>query len=215
MLINKESLFARFSRLFDGRIDARKFTRDLDRAVRGFVAGNLLVGTIMAAATTLALFILGMRNPVTLGLVLTLLNLIPFLGAAAAGAVAFAAGLLQFATLWPFLVLILTILSLHVIAQNVLIPRMIGSRVSVGPIAIIVGMLFWGWLWGAAGLLLAVPLTVFVKLIVETQPSLVHLSDLLAESHRQQPHWVRLEERSRHKVEATYRSTASESAVKS
>ncbi|HLY63273.1 MAG TPA: AI-2E family transporter [Terriglobia bacterium] len=215
MLVKKEQFCARFRIMFDGRIDVPKFTRNLDGVVRGFVVGNLVVGLIMAGTTTLVLFILGIKNPIMLGIFLSLLNLIPFLGAIAAGVVATAAGLLQFTSLWPFLVLMLTILVLHVITQNVLIPRIIGPRVSVGPVAVIIGMLFWGWLWGVWGLLLAVPLTAFLKLIADTQPSLVHLSDLLGASPCQRTVVIRVKESSITKAGAAYRNPGAETAVKS
>ena len=57
-----------------------------------------------------------------------------------------------------------------------------------------IGMLFWGWLWGIMGLLLAVPLTAFVKLIADSRPSLIHLSNLLTEDPRPIPHWARFGE---------------------
>jgi predicted PurR-regulated permease PerM len=215
MLTKKEQLSARFELVFDSRIDVSKFVKDLNGMIRGFVVGNLVVGSITAGAAAFVLFLLGIKNPIALGMAVALLNLIPFLGAPAAGVVAIAAGLLQFSTLWPFLGLILTILVLHVVSQNVLIPRIIGSRVSVGPVGIIVGMLFWGWLWGVPGLLLAVPLTAFLRLISATQPSLAHLSGLLAESPCPKKQKVPLEECPVHKVTTTYRSTVSESAVKS
>lgn len=180
MLIKKEELSSRFKIMFENRIDAPRFVRDVEGVIRGFVVGNLVVGLIMAGATAIVFFLLGIKNPIMLSIVLTVLNLIPFLGPIAAMAVATAAGLIQFTTPWPFIVLLATILLLHVISQNILIPRIIGSRVNVGPVAVIVGMLFWGWLWGMPGLLLAVPLTAFVELIAATQPSLVHLSSLLA-----------------------------------
>jgi hypothetical protein len=58
-------------------------------------------------------------------------------------------------------------------------------------VAATVGILFWGWLWGVMGLLLAVPLTAFVKLVADLHPSLGHLSNLLALTPRPIPHWVR------------------------
>ena len=73
-----------------------------------------------------------------------------------------------------------SIILLHVVAQNLLIPRLVGSRLDVGPVAATVGFLFWGWLWGVPGLLLAVPLTAFVKLLADSNPSMAHLSNLLA-----------------------------------
>jgi len=53
------------------------------------------------------------------------------------------------------------------------------------------GILFWGWLWGVMGLLRAVPLTAFIKLVADLHPSLCHLSNMLALTPRPTPHWVR------------------------
>ena len=64
--------------------------------------------------------------------------------------------------------------------EKLRIPRFVGSRLDVGPVAATIGFLFWGWLWGVAGLLLAVPLTAFIKLLADANPSLAHLSTLLA-----------------------------------
>jgi hypothetical protein len=63
--------------------------------------------------------------------------------------------------------------------------------VSIGPVAATVGILFWGWLWGVMGLLLAVPLTAFLKLVADLHPSLCHLSNMLALTPRPTPRWVR------------------------
>lgn len=213
MLVKKDHIWARFESMFDSRLDAPKFVRDLDRMVRGFVVGNLVVGFIMAGATSMILLILGMDNPFALGTAVAVLNLVPILGAAAACAVAFAAGLLQFTSLWPFVIIALTIVLLHVVAQNVLIPRIIGARVSVGPVSVLIGMLFWGWLWGVVGLLMAVPLTAFVKLIADTQPSLGHLSDILAESPPQKAHWQVHEQNIAREAEGPFHRLAAGSIV--
>jgi hypothetical protein len=63
--------------------------------------------------------------------------------------------------------------------------------VSIGPVAATVGILFWGWLWDVMGLLLAVPLTAFIKLVADLHPSLCHLSNMLALTPRPTPRWVR------------------------
>ena len=57
-----------------------------------------------------------------------------------------------------------------------------------------IGILFWGWLWGVMGLLLAVPLTAFIKLIADLHPSFCHLSNMLALTPRPAPRWVRYSE---------------------
>jgi hypothetical protein len=58
-------------------------------------------------------------------------------------------------------------------------------------VAATVGILFWGWLWGVMGLLLAVPLTAFIKLVADLHPSLCHLSNMLALTPRPTPRWLR------------------------
>ena len=54
-----------------------------------------------------------------------------------------------------------------------------------------IGILFWGWLWGVMGLLLAVPLTAFIKMVADLHPSLCHLSNMLALTPRPTPRWAR------------------------
>jgi len=141
-----------------------------------------------------------MKGAVTLGIVSAFLNLIPFLGLLLATAVPLAAALLQFNTLGPFVTIAITTLLFHLIAANFLIPKLIGSRLLVGPVAVTIGMLFWGWLWGIMGLLLAVPLTAFVKLIADSRPSLIHLSNLLTKDPRPIPRWARFGEYSMQRV---------------
>jgi predicted PurR-regulated permease PerM len=181
MLARKDQMNVRLVNMFGGRIDVPKFVSNLSGMIRGFVLGNLIVGSIMAAGTSVVFLVLGMKGAVTLGIVSAFLNLIPFLGLLLAAAVPLAAALLQFNTIGPFVTIAILVVLFHLIAANFLIPKLIGSRLLVGPVAVTVGMLFWGWLWGFMGLLLAVPLTAFVKLIADSRPSLIHLSNLLTE----------------------------------
>jgi len=194
MLCTKDQMAIRANGLFSSRIDAARFITNLNRMIHGFVAGNLIVGSVMALATTLVLWRLGVKGAMPLGIASGLLNLLPFLGLIAALALPLAAALLQFNTPGPYIVISLTILLLHVVSANLLVPRFIANRVSIGPVAATVGILFWGWLWGVMGLLLAVPLTAFIKLVADLHPSLCHLSNMLALTPRPTPRWVRYSE---------------------
>ena len=194
MLVTKDQMSVRLANMFEGKIDVPRFVSNLGNMIRGFVLGNILVGAIMAAGTCVVFLFLGMKGAVTLAIVSAFLNLIPFLGLLLAAAVPLAAALLQFNTIGPFIAIAITVLLLHLVAANFLIPKLVGSRLLVGPVAVTIGMLFWGWLWGIMGLLLAVPLTAFVKLIADSRPSLIHLSNLLTEDPRPIPRWARLGE---------------------
>jgi predicted PurR-regulated permease PerM len=191
MLCSKDQMATRMNALFSSRIDTARFITTMNQMIRGFVAGNLIVGSVMAVATTLMLWGIGMKGAIPLGIASGLLNLVPFLGLILSLALPLAAALLQFNTPGPFIVITLTILLLHVVSANLLIPKFIATRVSIGPVAATVGILFWGWLWGVMGLLLAVPLTALVKMVADLHPSLCHLSNMLALTPRPIPRWVR------------------------
>lgn len=191
MLCTKDQMTTRMEGLFDSRIDAARFIASLNQMIRGFVAGNLIVGFVMAVATTLVLCGVGVKGAIPLGIASGLLNLLPFLGLIASLALPLAAALLQFNTPGPYIVITLTILFLHVVSANFLIPKFIATRVSIGPVAATIGILFWGWLWGVMGLLLAVPLIAFIKLVADLHPSMCHLSNMLALTPRPTSRWVR------------------------
>ena len=191
MLCSKDQMAIRMNALFSSKIDMARFITNLNQMIHGFVAGNLIVGSVMAVATTLMLWGIGMKGAIPIGIASGLLNLLPFLGLIFSLALPLAAALLQFSTPGPYIVITLTILFLHVVSANLLIPKFIANRVSIGPVAATIGILFWGWLWGVMGLLLAVPLTALVKLVADLHPSLCHLSNMLAQTPRPIPRWVR------------------------
>ncbi len=191
MLCTKDQMAIRMNGLFNSSTDTARFITNLNQMIRGFVAGNFIVGSVMAVATSLVLYGIGIKGAIPLGIASGLLNLLPFLGLIFALALPLAAAMLQFNTPGPYIIIILTILFLHIVSANLLIPKFIATRVSIGPVAATVGILFWGWLWGVMGLLLAVPLTAFVKLVADLHPSLCHLSNMLALTPRPIPRWVR------------------------
>ena len=66
----------------------------------------------------------------------------------------------------------ITVVGLHIFAINVLYPKLIGKRLQLNPLAVTIALLIWGWLWGAVGLILAVPLTAALKIIFDNVESL-------------------------------------------
>jgi predicted PurR-regulated permease PerM len=191
ILIQKNRLKQKLSIMWGDDIDVSAFANSVTRMVRGFVVGNLIIGASMAIVTTGVLLALKVDGAVLLGCISGLLNLIPFLGAIVGSIIPMAAALFQGEPISKLLLILLTVVSLHAIASNLLIPRIIGRRVSVSPVAATVGILFWGWLWGLIGVLLAVPLTAFVKIVADSHPRLYKIGNLLAERPRTVPPWSR------------------------
>ena len=194
LLIRKDHIYEWLSNTFAKTTDVPTFVSRTSRMVRGFAGGNLVVGSILAALTTLVLAGIHMDGALAIGTASGFLNLIPFLGVVLALTVPILAATLQFSTAGPFLIIVLTVVFLHLVSANLLVPKFIGSRVNIGPVAATIGMLFWSWVWGAVGLLLAVPLTAFVKLVADCHPTLLPIANLLAERPRKLPRWARISE---------------------
>jgi predicted PurR-regulated permease PerM len=191
MLCTKDQMDIRMKAFFNSREETARFITSLNQMIRGFVAGNLVVGSVMAVATVLMLSAIGMKGAIPIGIASGILNLLPFLGLIFSLALPLAAAILQFNTAGPYVVITLTILFLHIISANFLFPKFLANRMGICPVAATVGILFWVWLWCVIGLLLAVPLTAFVKLVADLHPSFCHVSNALALEPRPTPRWVR------------------------
>jgi predicted PurR-regulated permease PerM len=185
MLLVREKLYICFKAMLGNRLDLDTMIVRLRAMVRGYVIGNLWIGAAMAVISVLIFWKIGLKPAITLGVASGLLNLIPFVGVLLALAVPLIAGLVQFHGAAQFLIVIGVVLTLHLLSANFLIPHFVGSRLEVGPVAATIGLMFWGWLWGIPGILLAVPLTAVLKILADSEPSMAHLSNLLARNpHR-------------------------------
>jgi predicted PurR-regulated permease PerM len=194
MLVRKAHLYSWLVNAFGAKMDVPKFTDRLTQMVRGFALGNLVIGALMAAITVAVLLGLNLQGALPLGIASGILNLVPFVGALLAAALPLLGATLQFSTAGPYVIILVTVIALHIISANFLVPKFIGSRVNIGPVAATMGMLFWGWMWGIMGILLAVPLTAFVKLVADCHPSMIHISNLLAETPQPVSRWAQFGE---------------------
>jgi len=180
MLLARDKIFFCLKTMFGHRVDVDQFADQLTGMVRSYVAGNLEIGVILSATSILVFWRVGLTPAVTLGLISGALNLIPFLGTMLAMVIPLIAGVFQLHSAGPFIVIGVTVVALHLIAANLLIPHFVPLAARRRTCRRYHWSSFWGWLWGVPGLLLAVPLTAFVKLLADANPSLVHLSNLLA-----------------------------------
>jgi predicted PurR-regulated permease PerM len=134
--------------------------------IRSFIVGNLVVGIFISLVSTVVFAVIGLPYFYFLGAISGFLSLVPYLGVVLALVPPLAAGLGQINSEQVFIV-VLTVLGLHLFALNVLYPKVIGKRLQLNPLAVTLALLFWGWLWGAMGLILAVPITAALKIIFD------------------------------------------------
>jgi len=134
--------------------------------IRSFIVGNLMIGLFLSAASMAAFGLMGLPYFYFLGVISGFLSLIPYLGVILAILPPVIVGL-GYLTTATFVLTCAVVVGLHLFAMNVLYPMVLGKRLRLNPLALTLSLLFWGWLWGAMGLLLAVPLTGALKIICD------------------------------------------------
>jgi predicted PurR-regulated permease PerM len=169
MLSWRDHIHRSFLQFFEGedRVAAARSLQGIGDMVRGFVVGNFVLGLLLAALSSLAFWIIRLPYPLLAGPVSGFLSLVPYVGLPLAlippAIVAIAGG----SPLASFLIIIFVIAMLHLIAMNLLYPKIVGSRVHLNPLVVTFALMLWGFLWDAAGLLLAIPLTAGIKAVCD------------------------------------------------
>ena len=183
MLLEREDLRDRFIHLV-GRGRLHVTTQALDDAgarVSRYLVAQCVVNVTYGIPIGLGLWFIGIPNAVLWGLLATLLRFVPYIGAWIAAAFPLALSL-AVSTTWtaPVLTLALFVV-VELISNNVIEPWLYGSSTGLSSMAIIVSAVFWSWLWGGVGLLLATPLTVCIAVVGKYLPDFVFLDVLLGD----------------------------------
>ncbi len=149
--------------------------------IQSYLVGLLLEASIVAVMNSAALLILGIQYAILLGIVGALLNVIPYIG----GLVAIALPVLvALATKEPIYALF--VIGGYIIVQfidnNVIVPRIVASKVKINALMSIIVVLLGGALWGVAGMFLAIPLTAIVKVVLDRIEPLKPFGFLLGDS---------------------------------
>ncbi|MBI3669680.1 MAG: AI-2E family transporter [Acidobacteria bacterium] len=174
MLAAKRNVWHATLQLFptSQRTRVKQTLEEVSSVLRGYVVGNALVALILAVVSALFFWMIRLDYPFLTGAVSGLLNLVPYLGAMLAWIPPFVIGLSKWKTsAWPYLGVAGMLSFFHLIAINVLVPALVGRRVQLNALAVTVSLLFWGWLWGGVGLILAIPITATAKVICDNVES--------------------------------------------
>lgn len=138
----------------------------ISKMLQSFIVGNLLIG-LLVAVTSVAIFgLLKVPFFYFIGFLSGFLSLVPYLGVVLAMLPPVLVGLGQMEA-GDLLAVIMAVILLHLFALNVLYPKFLGSRLKLNPLAVTIALLFWGWIWGAVGLVLAIPITGAMKIIFD------------------------------------------------
>ena len=172
MLAAKPRLWRATIELFSdtSRADVRSALDDVNVVLRSYVAGSSLVAGILAGACWIFFAIMHLDYAFLAALVSGLVNMIPYIGVILSWIPPFLIGLDKWHSIGPFLIVAGVLSVFHILAANVLMPAIVGRSVHLNPLAVTISLLFWGWLWGAFGLILAIPVTATLKVICDHVP---------------------------------------------
>jgi len=182
MLSWRDHINRSFLQFFSGedRTVAARSLQGIAEMVRAFVVGNFLLGLMLAAISSAMFWAIRLPFPMLVGPLSGFMSLVPYVGLPLALiAPLFAAlGVHTFAT---YVLVIVSVSLLHLIALNVLYTKIVGSRVHLNPLIVTISLMFWGYLWDAPGLLLAIPITAGMKAVCDNVKELRPIGKFLGD----------------------------------
>lgn len=148
--------------------------------IRSYIVGLFIEMAVVAAAYCGALFILGVKYALLLGVIGAILNIIPYLGIFIA---CILTALITYTTnsgvtvLWS----VIAIVIIHLVDSNILLPKIVGSKVKINAMATIMGVIIGSAIWGIPGMFLAVPIMAILKVVFEDIPALHSFAILMGD----------------------------------
>ena len=153
------------------RFRSKRQVVEIAQQIESDISAYLVTITIMNAAvgiaTALTMWLTGVGDPILWGTVAFLLNYVPILGPALGVLIFLLAGLLTHDTLWPALLPAGLYLGLHLIEGESVTPMLLARRFTLNPVLVIIALVFWFWIWGISGAILAVPMLAITKIICD------------------------------------------------
>ncbi len=183
MLSWRDHLRRSFLYLFSGaeRQVVGKSWQGVADMVRAYVIGNFILGSMLATISCSFFFSIRLPYWPLVGPLSGFLSLVPYVGLPLAMIPPLAAGLIVYNQPTVYVMIAVVVAVLHLIAMNLLYPKVVGSRVHLNPLVVTVALMFWGTMWGGIGLLLAIPITAAIKAVCDNVTSLHGYGRLLGD----------------------------------
>ena len=167
---------------FDGTraLQIKRISADVMTQIAHYLSIKFFISLATGILVGLGLKIVGLEFAVIWGVIQFILNFIPNIGSIAVGVLGTAFAVVQF---WPnpapMIAVFLIILVVNTVLGSILDPKIMGDRLGLSPLVVLVSLLIWGWLWGFAGMILAVPMTAVIKIFCENIPVLEPISIIM------------------------------------
>lgn len=181
ILLGQQRLPRRIRQAF-GDEEAERILQVLERITRqaqAYLGAKALISLVTGILVNLLLMAMDVDFAVLWGTLAFVLNFIPYIGSPVAAIPPILIAILKFDTLMPAIWIAIAIATINIILGGFAEPRLVGQRLNLSPLLVILSLLFWGWLWGIAGMVLAVPILATIKIVCENVPPLRFVSLLM------------------------------------
>jgi predicted PurR-regulated permease PerM len=158
---------------------AVEISREIQENISNYLFSVSAINIALGAVASGGLYFLGVSNAGMWGMLVALLNFVPYFGPVSGMALLASVGLLTFETLWQAALPAVWYLLLHLVESNLVTPVLLGRRFTLNPVVIFISLIFWTWLWGVPGALLSVPILVSIKAVSDRVAGLSSLSEVL------------------------------------
>ncbi|HXT40786.1 MAG TPA: AI-2E family transporter [Candidatus Angelobacter sp.] len=158
---------------------AVEISHEIQQNISNYLFSVSLINIGLGLVVSAGLYWLGVPNAALWGVLVAVLNFVPYFGPVVGVFLLASVGLLTFDTLGRGLLPPVWYLLLHLLEANFITPVLLGRRFTLNPVVIFVSLIFWTWLWGVPGALLSVPILVSIKVVCDRVPAMSHVSELL------------------------------------
>lgn len=185
MLMLKDHTLVATVRLFpkEHRLLAHRTVGRISVMIRTYIVANVLIGFLNTLLCTLIFWALGIKYFYFIGALSGFISLVPYLGVFVSLLPPLAAGI-DHLDRTGVIVVIIALIGIHVLTMNVLYPKFVGKRLRLNPLGVSLSLLFWAWIWGPIGLILAMPLLGATKIVCDYVEPLRGVGQWLGESLR-------------------------------
>lgn len=151
---------------FGGAMATARVIQDVIDDTSSYLGTITLINVCLGLTVAGVLYLFGMPYPLMWGGIVALFNYIPYFGPILAAILLALGGMMTYTDIWTALVPAAVMIGAHVVEANLITPLVVGHRLTINPLLILISLSFWGWVWGTAGMLLAVPLLIIIQTVL-------------------------------------------------
>lgn len=182
IVLERTKLFQRIGKVIteDEAAHSNIVMQNIEHSVKTFIINKTLISFVTGLISMFFIAVLGIDFVVISGFLIFILNYIPNFGSMVASAFPILICFLQFGWSWQLFAISAALIGTQMIMGNFVEPKVMGNELKLSPLFVLIALIFWFWVWGPVGMILAVPITSAMNLILKEIPSMRVVSAIIS-----------------------------------